>query len=182
MAHFARLNSDGIVIDVIVVGDKEMLDENGEESEAVGIAFLDTLFPDETDTWKQTSFNTYQNTHREGKTPLRKNYAAIGYSYDAEKDVFNPPKPFDSWTLNDETGDWEAPTWPRPIGHDWDEENLQWVKPPKPFDSWVWKEEERNEPIVHPIAGWAAPVDPPKTAKPGITHLWDEEQQKWVKQ
>ena len=57
MAHFARVNSDNIVIDVVVVHNDEMLDNDGKESEAVGVAFLDTLFPDDTDTWVQTSYN-----------------------------------------------------------------------------------------------------------------------------
>ena len=179
MAHFARVNSEGIVINVIVVGNQDMLDENGDESEAAGIAFLDGLFPDDTDTWIQTSYNTHGNQHRNGGTPLRKNYASIGYTWDSEKDAFIPPKPFPSWTLNEEKYVWEAPVQPVPLGHVWDEENQQWVKPPKPFESWVWKEEERTDPIVHTVAGWAAPVDPPEGSTPFVTHMWDEEEQTW---
>ena len=60
--------------------------------------------------WKQTSYNTYGGVHQLGGTPLRKNYAGIGYTYDEDKDAFIPKQPFNSWTLNEDTCQWEAPS------------------------------------------------------------------------
>ena len=80
--------------------------------------------------WIQTSYNTKGGVHLLGGTPLRKNYAGIGYTYDRQKDAFIPPKPFNSWVLNEETCLWEAPT-PYPIdanSYEWDETTTSWVK------------------------------------------------------
>jgi hypothetical protein len=78
--------------------------------------------------WIQTSYNTYGGQHRNGGTPLRKNYAGVGYSYDRTKDAFIPPKPFASWVLNDDTCLWSAPT-PMPTDdkvYEWDETTTSW--------------------------------------------------------
>jgi hypothetical protein len=96
MAHFAELNEDNIVQRVIVVDNKDCLDANNVESEAVGIAFCHNLLGG---TWKQTSYNGN----------FRKNYAGNGYVYDSSKDAFISPKPFSKWILNEETCQWEAP-------------------------------------------------------------------------
>lgn len=116
MAHFAQLDSNNIVVQVIVVHNNELLDENG-ESEAKGIAFCQSLFLNTT--WVQTSYNK----------KFRKNYAAIGHSYDAERDAFVPPQPYGSWVLNESTCDWEAPV-PYPEdnkNYKWNEESTSWV-------------------------------------------------------
>jgi hypothetical protein len=79
--------------------------------------------------WLQTSYNTYGNQHKLGGTPLRGNYAGVGYTYDFEHDVFYEPKPFPSWTLNTSTWLWESPT-PYPNdgnGYVWDETTTSWV-------------------------------------------------------
>lgn len=95
MAHFAELNQDNIVLRVIVVGN-EMLFENGQESEAKGIAFCKQLFGENTN-WIQTSYNGN----------LRKNYAGIGYTYDASRDAFIAQKPEgEGWTLDEELCIW----------------------------------------------------------------------------
>ena len=110
MAHFAKVNAMGIV-ETVVVAEQEM---------------IDTL-PDKT-SWVQTSYNTKAGQHPEGR-PLRKNYAGIGYTYDPARDAFIPPKPFPSWTLNEETCWWESPT-PYPQDgevYTWDEESKTWV-------------------------------------------------------
>ena len=115
MAHFAEINSEGIVERVIVVNNLDCLDENNNESESVGAAFCNNLLGG---IWKQTSYNGN----------IRKNYAGIGYRYDEELDAFIPPKPFDSWILNQETALWEAPT-SMPSGEDdyyWDEDKKEW--------------------------------------------------------
>lgn len=115
MAHFAQLDQNNIVMQVIVVGNKDCLDENGNESEAVGIAFCQNLLGGN---WKQTSYNA----------TFRKNYAGIGYKYDEVLDAFVPPKPFPSWILNEETAQWYSPV-PYPTDgkfYYWDEDNQKW--------------------------------------------------------
>jgi len=92
MSHFAQV-IDGIVTQVIVI-----------EQDVV-----DTGHFGDPATWIQTSYNTYGGQHRLGGTPLRKNYAGIGYTYDVGRDAFIPPKPFESWTLNEDTCQWDSP-------------------------------------------------------------------------
>ena len=118
MAHFAKLNSQNIVENVIVVHNNELL-ENGAESEAKGIAFCKSLFGSDT-TWVQTSYNG----------TFRKRYAAIGGTYDAELDAFIYEKPFPSFVFNSETIDWEAPV-PYPTDgkyYVWNEDTVSWVE------------------------------------------------------
>ena len=100
MAHFAKLDENNIVTQVIVVSNEIATSENA------GVTFINNLYKT-SDTWKQTSYNTVKNTHSLGGTPFRKNYACVGYTYDASKDAFIPPKPFDSWTLNETTCLWK---------------------------------------------------------------------------
>jgi len=121
MAHFAKLDENNIVETVVVIDNSVCLDGDGNESEAVGVAWCVDFF--DGGTWKQTSFNTQGNVHNLEGTPFRKNYATIGMTYDATKDAFIPIKPYASWTLNSTTCIWEAP-YPHPsdgtICH-WDE-------------------------------------------------------------
>lgn len=116
MAHFAQLDENNVVTQVIVVHNNELMD-NGQESEAKGIAFCQSLFGG---SWKQTSYNGN----------IRKNYAGIGYTYDSGRDAFIPPKPFDSWLLNETTCLWEAPVSYPTDGkrYYWDEPTLSWVE------------------------------------------------------
>ncbi len=117
MAHFAQLNEENLVTQVIVVANQDTTDDTGTENEAVGAAFCANLLGG---TWKQTSYNAN----------IRKNYAGIGYKYDATLDAFIPPQPFESWTLNEETAQWEAPT-PYPDDgkrYSWDEATTSWVE------------------------------------------------------
>jgi len=109
MAHFAKVNN-GIVEQVIVA-----------EPE-----FFNTFVDSSPGEWIQTSYNTHGGQHPEGR-PLRKNYAGIGYTYDRTRDAFIPPKPYASWTLNDTTCLWDAPT-PMPTDgvYTWDESTLSW--------------------------------------------------------
>ena len=113
MAHFAKV-LDGKVIQVIVA-----------EPEFFN-SFVDTS-PGQ---WIQTSYNTYGNQHKLGGTPLRGNFAGIGYTYDHQNDVFYAPQPYASWTLNQSTWLWEAPT-PMPQdgkAYKWDETTTSWVE------------------------------------------------------
>lgn len=113
MAHFAKV-VDGVVTQVIVA-----------EPE-----FFETFVDSSPGEWIQTSYNTYGGEHRLGGTPLRKNYAGIGYTYDRAKDAFIPPKPYTSWTLNDDTCLWEAPVAMPQDGkiYFWDEATVSWVE------------------------------------------------------
>jgi len=116
MAHFAQLDDNSVVTQVIVVHNNELLD-NGVESEAKGVAFCQALLGG---TWKQTSYNAN----------IRKNYAGIGYTYDAGRDAFIPPQPFQSWTLVELTCTWQAPV-PMPTDskpYRWDEATLSWLE------------------------------------------------------
>lgn len=117
MAHFAKLDSNNIVTQVLVVANEVLLKTDGTESELKGKQFLNSLFG--TATWKQTSYNG----------TIRKNYAGIGYKYDSTRDAFIPPKPFTSWTLNETTCQWEAPVSYPTDGnmHNWNEDSQEWV-------------------------------------------------------
>lgn len=123
MAHFAELDTSNKVIRVIVVSNDDCLDSNGKESEDVGIAFCKSIFGEDT-RWKQTSYNNN----------LRIHYAGPGFTYNEKLDAFILPKPFDSWSLNEETCAWEPPV-PRPNVEDptkeqyiWNESKLEWEK------------------------------------------------------
>lgn len=117
MAHFAQLDENNVVMQVIVVHNNELLD-NGVESEARGVAFCQSLFGSDT-RWVQTSYNAN----------FRGKYAGIGDVYDKARDAFIPPQPFPSWTLNEETAKWEPPV-PMPSDgqiYSWDETAGNWV-------------------------------------------------------
>ena len=98
MAHFAELDGNNVVLRVIVVGNEDIQDDDGVEQESIGVAFCQNLFGSDTN-WKQTSYNAN----------MRKNYAAMGFTYDASRDAFIPPQPFASWTLDETICDWVAP-------------------------------------------------------------------------
>ncbi len=134
MAHFAKLGTGNIVEQVIVVSN------NIATTEQAGVDFINKLY-NTRDVWKQTSYNTFGGVHKLNGTPFRKNYAGIGYSYDEQKDAFIPPKPFNSWILNENTCQWQSPI-PYPITNNqnkinefgnpqndlykWNETNLTW--------------------------------------------------------
>lgn len=116
MAHFAQLNENNIVTQVIVVANEEIM-VDGAESEAKGIAFCQSLFGGE---WKQTSYNAN----------FRKNYAGIGFTYDAQRDAFIPQKPYPSWLLNEDACVWYPPV-PKPSDNKkyfWNEDTVSWVE------------------------------------------------------
>jgi hypothetical protein len=116
MAHFARIDSEGKVDDLIVVANDVILDENGEESEAVGQAFITSLGFE--GTWLQCSYNG----------SFRGMYPGVGYIYEQERDVFLPPQPYPSWVIDDETSQWVAPVaYPTDgVLYFWDEKTLSW--------------------------------------------------------
>ena len=121
MSHFAKLDENNVVVFVT----KGRQEDDGLEAE---------LTARTGDTYKQTSYNTRQNTHILGGTPFRGNYAGIGYTYLEAEDIFMPPKPFESWVLNTECACWEAPV-PKPEGDfEWDESAGDWVAVPEPTE------------------------------------------------
>ena len=126
MASFAKIGLNGKVIEVQSVTNEVLHDSNGIEQEAIGIDFLTKLTG--WAIWKQTSYNTHGGVHDNGGTPLRKNHAGIGYTYDETKDAFIPPKPFNSWILNESTCFWGAPlAMPQDDNkYRWNEATLTW--------------------------------------------------------
>jgi hypothetical protein len=120
MAHFAEIDENNVVLRVLVVPDEE--EHRGEE-------FLKNDL-NLGGTWIQTSYNTVANRHKLGGTPLRKNFAGVGDTYNVEKDAFIEPRLYPSWTLNEDTCVWEPPV-PRPDEQQlvlWDEATVSWVK------------------------------------------------------
>ena len=116
MAHFAKIGLNNKVINVVSVHNNELLDANGVEQEVLGCQFLEGITG--WAVWKQTSYNAN----------FRKHFAGIGYTYDEDRDAFIAPKPFNSWVLNEETCNWEAPV-AKPDDENkyiWSEENQQW--------------------------------------------------------
>ena len=122
MSHFAKLDANNVVT-FVTVGRQEDDGLEAELSERTG------------DVYKQTSYNTYGGVHLLGGTPLRYNYAGIGYTYDEARDAFIPPQPYDSWVLDEDTCLWVAPIGlpadADTVGYDWDEEAGDWVAVPE---------------------------------------------------
>jgi len=122
MAHFAKINvNTNQVVHVSVVDNWNLVDGEGNEVEAIGIAYLESVHGSDSNyIWRQTSYNGN----------LRKNYAGIGMTWDAGRNAFISPKPFNSWTLNEDTCRWDPPT-PMPNDgkmYSWNEETLSWVE------------------------------------------------------
>ena len=111
MAHFARVNKG--IVEQVIVAEQD---------------FIDSFVADAPGEWIQTSYNTRGGVHSDGGTPIRGNYAGVGFTYDSTNDVFYEPKPFDSWTLNESTWLWEAPTAYPDDGdvYRWNESTTSW--------------------------------------------------------
>lgn len=161
MAHYALINEDNIVVQVIVGHDEyyENIDWESFYSDETGYNCL------------RTSYNTFAGIHNLGKQQFRKNYAGIGYSYDSQLDAFIPPKPYDSWVLNQESCIWESPISKPEDENDylWNEEKISWERYGKVnLDGWVFDEELQL--LVPPIP---YPED-------GKIYVWDSEENNWV--
>jgi hypothetical protein len=115
MSHYAKVNNG--IVEQIIVAEQE---------------FFETFVDTSPGTWIQTSYNTRGNQHTQGGTPLRGNFAGIGFTYDATNDVFYGPKPFSSWVLNESTWTWEAPIVYPTDGkrYNWDEPTTSWIEVP----------------------------------------------------
>jgi hypothetical protein len=132
MASFAKLNINNIVERVESVVNEVLKDSNGIEQEVIGIQFLKNLYNEVNSVWKQTSYNTRGGIHLLGGIPFRKNHAGIGHTYDEVRDAFIPPKPYNSWILNEQTCNWEVPI-PKPTKqleenqyYFWNESIINW--------------------------------------------------------
>ena len=112
MAHYAKVNNS--LVEQVIVAEAE---------------FFDTFVDSSPGEWIQTSYNTYGGVHSNGGTPLRKNYAGIGMTYDSTRDAFYAPQPYPSWVLNETSCLWEAPTAMPDDGqsYTWDEATTSWV-------------------------------------------------------
>jgi hypothetical protein len=178
MAHFAKLDENNTVVQVIVVHNNELLDENGVEQESLGVAFCQSLFGLDT-TWKQTSYND--------NFIIR--YASVGFTYDPSLNSFIPPKPFESWVLDESKADWVAPLDYPALTQEqfdagsfyyWNEDDYQtdnntgWVLRTisRPFPSWI---REDNPKII----SWLPPIDIPQLTEEqiqeGYSYRWDED-------
>ena len=109
MAHFAKLGANSKVIQVLTLDNKDMLNADGVEDESVGQQYLETHNNWPAQMWIQTSYNTQGNQHKDGGTPLRGNYAGIGYEWDEDNQIFWPKKPYASWVKNTTTASWDSP-------------------------------------------------------------------------
>jgi hypothetical protein len=120
MAHWAELDENNIVTRVLV----------GDNNDPAGDEGYQWLIDNLGGKWVKTSYNTISGQHTSGGTPLRGNYAGIGYSYDEELDAFIPPKPFESWALNTEKFNWDAPKAYPTDGkfYTWDEADQNWIE------------------------------------------------------
>lgn len=159
MAHFAQLDENNVVTQVIVVHNNELMDGT-DESEAKGIVFCQSLFGADT-RWVQTSYNAN----------FRKNYAGIGYTYDATLDAFVPPKPerFPSFVLDETTATWKPPVdRPTDTVYRWDEPSVSWVAVPQSYPSWS----ASGDPLA-----WTPPTPRPIDGK---HYKWDEPSLSWV--
>jgi hypothetical protein len=159
MAHFAQLDENNVVIQVIVVSNNELMD-GSDESEAKGIAFCQSLYGADT-RWVQTSYNNN----------FRKRYAGVGYTFDPVLDVFVTPKPasYPSWVVDPVTIEWIPPV-PRPTDdvYKWNEDLIAWLRVPAPYPSWT----ASGDPLV-----WKPPVPRPVDNK---SYRWDEPTLSWI--
>ena len=142
MAHFAKLGANGKVIQVLTLDNKDMLNADGVEDEAVGQAYLERHNNWAAQMWIQTSYNTSGNQHKLGGTPFRGNYAGIGYTWDEDNEMFFPKKPYPSWVKHVATASWKSPIGDAPDltaeqtsqneagthrwGYNWNEDDQSW--------------------------------------------------------
>ena len=109
MAHFAKIGMNGKDIEVLTMGNKDMLNADGVEDESVGQQYLERHNNWPAPMWIQTSYNTSANQHKLGGTPLRGNYAGIGHTWDEDNQIFWPKKPFASWVKDTSDANWHSP-------------------------------------------------------------------------
>ena len=142
MAHFAKISETNEVLTVLVVDNSDVLNADGVEDETVGQQYLEQHNNWPAQMWIQTSYNTSRGTHKNGGTPLRGNYAGIGYTWDEDDNIFWPKKPYASWVLNTTDAEWHSPIGDAPddltdeekaagTGYEWNEVGQSWDKTPQ---------------------------------------------------
>ena len=109
MANFSKISETNEVLTVLTLNNSDMLNADGVETESVGQAYLEQHNNWPAQMWIQTSYNTLKNTHRDGKTPFRGNYASVGFEWDETNQIFWPKKPYASWVKNTSIADWDSP-------------------------------------------------------------------------
>jgi len=137
MAHFAKIDENNLVINVVTLNDSDMLDSENNPSEPVGQNYLQTHNNWPSNLWIQTSYNTKEGKHLLGGTPFRGNYAVVGGTWDSVNNIFLPEKPYSSWVKNTTEARWQSPIGDAPALTDeqlraasyyaWDESNQNWV-------------------------------------------------------
>jgi len=136
MAHFSKIGIHGKVLQVLTLDNKDMLNADGIEDEAVGQHYLETHNNWPSEMWIQTSYNTYGNQHKNGGTPFRGNFAGVGYIWDEDNQIFWPKKPYPSWVKDLDTASWKSPIGNAPAltqeqiedksTYQWNEDNQSW--------------------------------------------------------
>jgi len=109
MAHFAKISEENKVLSVLILDNASTQNSEGVEVESIGQSYLEQHNNWPANLWIKTSYNTYKNQHQLGGTPFRGNYAAIGYDWDSENEIFWPPQPYSSWTKDVATASWVSP-------------------------------------------------------------------------
>ncbi len=109
MAHFAKISEENEVLQVLTLDNKDCENSEGVETESVGQQYLETHNNWPANLWIQTSYWTLNNTHLNGGTPFRGNYAGQGFTWDSENEIFWPPKPYSSWVKNTSEARWQSP-------------------------------------------------------------------------
>jgi hypothetical protein len=109
MAHFAKISETNEVLTVLTLNNVDMLNSENVETETVGQQYLEQHNNWPAHLWIQTSYNTYNNTHKNNGTPFRGNYAGIGYTWDEDDQIFWPKKPYASWVKHNESASWKSP-------------------------------------------------------------------------
>ena len=139
MAHFAKLGSNSKVLQVLTLNNGDMLNADGVEDESVGQQYLERHNNWAAQMWIQTSYNTVRGSHSLGGTPLRGNYAGIGYTWDEDNNIFYGKSPYASWVLNTTDAQWHSPIGDAPAltaeqeadteniySYDWNEDGQSW--------------------------------------------------------
>ena len=148
MAHFAKIGLNGKVLTVLTLNDSDMLNADVVLDETVGQQYLERHNNWPAQLWIQTSYNTDKGQHRNGGTPLRGNYAGIGFIWDEDNNIFWPPKPYASWIKHIPTASWKSPIGDAPIlTEEQTNQNLsntyQW--------KYVWNEDNQTWDLKHTI-------------------------------
>ena len=142
MAHFAKIGLNSKVLTVLTLNNSDMLNASSVEDESIGQQYLERHNNWPAQMWIQTSYNTYKGQHRNGGTPLRGNYAGIGFTWDEDNNIFWPKKPYASWVKHIPTASWKSPIGDAPTlneeqttqnssrthhwKYDWNEDNQTW--------------------------------------------------------